>query len=142
MPEESYWLGLLGGLTVLALSVELVRRRHVRGRLAIGWFAAGAVAVLLAVFPSALWGLADLLRVRVPLNLVLFAGVLFLLTITMQLASEVGRLDARTRRLAEEIALLSASPASPDRDAAAGPGRGSTTPADPTGPSPSQSDAG
>ena len=53
-------------------------------------------------------GLAGTLQVKVLLDLVLFSGVLFLFVITMQLASEVGRLEARTRRLAEEIAILTA----------------------------------
>lgn len=106
MTDDNWILGLLGGLVVLGLSLELVRRRHVRGRLALGWVLVGVTAVLLALFPSALWWLAGLLNVKVPLNLVLFVGVIFLLVITMQLANEVGRLEARTRRLAEEIALL------------------------------------
>ncbi len=104
---DGYWLGLLGGVIVLGLSIELVRRRQVRGRFAIAWVLLGGVGVSLAVFPSALVWLTTLLHVKVPLNLVLFGGVLFLLVISMQLASEVGRLEARTRRLAEEVAILS-----------------------------------
>ena len=109
MSTDGYWLGLIGGVIVLALSIELVRRRHVRGRLAIAWIVLGVVAVVFALFPSALGWLAQTLRVQVPLNLVLFSGVLFLLVISMQLASEVGQLEARTRRLAEEIAILRAT---------------------------------
>ena len=116
MSEESYWLGVLGGIIVLALSLELVRRRHVRGRLALGWVVVGVVSVAFALSPDALWWLAGTLNVKVPLNLVLFCGVLFLLIITMQLASEVGRLEARTRRLAEEIAILTIHNADPPAD--------------------------
>jgi hypothetical protein len=119
---ENYWLGLLGGVIVLGLSLELVRRRHVRGRLALGWVFVGVAAVFFAVFPAALWWLAGVLQVKVALNLVLFAGVLFLLVITMQLASEVGRLEARTRRLAEEIAILTLQ--QPDSDADGEPSSG------------------
>lgn len=115
MRPDGYWLGLVGGLIVLAMSVELVRRRYVRGRLAIAWIILGFVAVMFAIFPSALGWLATTLRVQVPLNLVLFSGVLFLLVISMQLASEVGRLEARTRRLAEEIAILGAAVALHDQ---------------------------
>ena len=119
MTDDSWVLGLLGGLLVLGLSIELVRRRHVRGRLALGWVVVGVGAVFFALFPAALWWLAGILNVKVPLNLVLFVGVIFLLVITMQLASEVGRLEARTRRLAEEIAILNSRPAdtSADEDA-------------------------
>lgn len=106
MRPDGYWLGLVGGLVVLAMSLELVRRRHVRGRLAIAWVVLGLVAVVFALFPSLLFWITTTLHVQVPLNLILFSGVLFLLVISMQLASEVGRLEARTRRLAEEVALL------------------------------------
>jgi hypothetical protein len=110
---DGYWLGLVGGLLVLAMSLELVRRRHVRGRLAIAWLVLGAVSVVFAVFPSALGWITTTLHVQVPLNLILFTGVLFLLVVSMQLASELGRLEARTRRLAEEVALLRADRGSP-----------------------------
>lgn len=107
MRPDGYWLGLVGGILVLVLSVELVRRRYVRGRLALAWVVLGIAAVVFALFPSALTWLTAALHVQVPLNLVLFSGVLFLLLISMQLANEVGRLEARTRRLAEEVAILS-----------------------------------
>lgn len=109
MSPDGYWLGLVGGVIVLAMSLELVRRRFVRGRLAIAWLVLGALAVLFALLPSLLLSLASAVGVKVPLNLVLFAGVLFLLVVSMQLASEVGRLEARTRRLAEEVAILGAA---------------------------------
>jgi len=99
----------VGGLLVLAMSLELVRRRQVRGRLAIAWLMLGSVSVVFAVFPSALGWITTTLHVQVPLNLILFTGVLFLLVVSMQLASELGRLEARTRRLAEEVALLRAA---------------------------------
>jgi hypothetical protein len=83
--------------------------------------------VFFAVFPAALWWLAGVLQVKVPFNLVLFAGVLFLLVITMQLASEVGRLEARTRRLAEEIAILTLQGPDPDTDEEPSPGEAPTS---------------
>ncbi|MBM6405966.1 DUF2304 domain-containing protein [Phycicoccus sp. CSK15P-2] len=107
MRPDGYWLGLAGGVIVLVLSVELVRRRYVRGRLALAWVVLGVIAVVFSVLPSLLTWLTAALHVQVPLNLVLFSGVLFLLVISMQLAGEVGRLEARTRRLAEEVAILS-----------------------------------
>ncbi|KRE62288.1 DUF2304 domain-containing protein [Nostocoides sp. Soil756] len=106
MRPDGYWLGLVGGVLVLGLSVELVRRRYVRGRLALAWVVLGFLSVVFALFPQALGWAARTLNVQVPLNLVLFSGVLFLLVISMQLANEVGRLESRTRRLAEEVAIL------------------------------------
>ncbi|WP_392544879.1 DUF2304 domain-containing protein [Oryzobacter telluris] len=134
MRPDGYWLGLVGGLLVLGMSLELVRRRHVRGRLAIAWVVLGTVSVFFAIFPSALDWITRTLRVQLPLNLILFAGVLFLLVISMQLASEVGRLEARTRRLAEEVALLRADAVRPTGPFAALPPDGQPGGGQPTDP--------
>ena len=45
---------------------------------------------------------------EVPSNLLFFASILFLLLVAVQLSYEVSRLEARTRRLAEDLALLAA----------------------------------
>lgn len=110
MSQGGYWLGLLGGIVILVTSVEVVRRRYVRGRFAVIWSFVGAGAIVLSLFPGILAWAADVAHVQVPLNLLLFVGVIVLLVINMQLSSEVGRLDERTRILAEQIALLRAEP--------------------------------
>jgi len=43
---------------------------------------------------------------QLPSNLLFFVSILFLLLVAVQLSFEVSRLEARTRRLAEEVALL------------------------------------
>jgi hypothetical protein len=108
--QGGYWLGLLGGIVILVTSVEVVRRRYVRGRFAVIWSFIGVGAILLSLFPGILGWAADVAHVQVPLNLLLFVGVILLLVINMQLSAEVGRLDERTRVLAEQIALLRAQP--------------------------------
>jgi hypothetical protein len=49
---------------------------------------------------------ADLVGVQVPSNLLFMMSALLLLVVSVQLSNEVSRVEARTRRLAEEIALL------------------------------------
>ena len=49
---------------------------------------------------------ADLLHVQVPANLLFFLGSLLLLAMSLQHSFELGRLEERTRTLAEEVALL------------------------------------
>jgi hypothetical protein len=44
--------------------------------------------------------------VAVPANLLFFMSGILLLLVSVQLSYEVSRLEARTRRLAEEVALL------------------------------------
>ena len=60
----------------------------------------------LAVVPGVLEWAAKLTGIAVPANLLFFGAAVVLLLVSVQLSYEVGRLDARTRRLAEEVAFL------------------------------------
>lgn len=106
MRHDAYWLGVAGGLLVVIVVVEMVRRRYLRGRYAVVWVLLGGVAALLALFPNLLGMAARATGVEIPLNLLLFLGSIAMLIMLMQLSSESGRLRERTRVLAEEIALL------------------------------------
>lgn len=109
MNQDSYWLGVAGGLALVSLVIEMVRRRYLRGRYAVVWVLVGMAAALLALFPDLLGSAARATGVEVPLNLLLFLGSLAMLVMLMQLSSEAGKLRERTRVLAEEIALLKAA---------------------------------
>jgi hypothetical protein len=109
MSHEAYWLGVVGGLLVVGIVMEMVRRRHLRGRYAVVWVLLGATAAVLALYPNLLGIAARATGVTVPLNLLLFLGSLAMLIMLMQLSSEAGRLQERTRVLAEEVALLKAA---------------------------------
>jgi hypothetical protein len=61
------------------------------------------------VFPVILRSAADALGFELPSNLLFFAAIVFLLLVCVQLSYEVSRLEARTRRLAEDLALLTAT---------------------------------
>ena len=106
MSTATYVLGLVGAAAVLSLVCELLRRRHLRGKYALLYLVLAGVVALFAVVPASLGGLARLLGVEVPANLLFFAALLVLLMVTMQLAYESGRLEEETRVLAEEVALL------------------------------------
>ena len=109
MRHDASWLGVAGGLLIVVVVVEMVRRRYLRGRYAVVWVVLGAGAAVLALFPDLLGYAARATGVEVPLNLLLFLGSLAMLIMLMQLSSEAGRLRERTRVLAEEIALLRAA---------------------------------
>ena len=106
MSTASYLLGLGSAAVVLGLVVELLRRRHLRGKYALIYLTLGFIVVLLAVLPSLLGVIASFVGVEVPSNLLFFGALLVLLLVSMQLAYESGRLEEETRVLAEEVALL------------------------------------
>ena len=58
------------------------------------------------MFPATLTAAADLVGVAVPANLLFFGASMLLLGVSIHQSYEMGRLEERTRTLAEEIGLL------------------------------------
>lgn len=97
---------MLFGAFILALTIELLRRRSLREKYAALWLAISVAVVVFAIFPGTLVGTARLLGFAVPANLLFFGGGVVLTIISMQLSLETGRLEDESQRLAEEVALL------------------------------------
>lgn len=106
MTVASYVLGIVASLLVLVVVVELLRRRHLRERHAVWWFVAGLLALIVSIFPSTLLWLSGLLGVQVPTNLIFFVSIAILFLVCLQASAELTQLESKTRRLAEQAALL------------------------------------
>lgn len=104
-----HWLGLGAAALLIVFVLELLRRGILRERFAALWLAVCALLAIVAVFPSILRSAADTLGFELPSNLLFFAAIVFLLLVCVQLSYEVSRLESRTRRLAEDLALLTAT---------------------------------
>ena len=102
----NYVLGLIGSLITLSLLFELLRRRRLREKYAIFWVVVALVTLVIAIFPATLTTAANLVGVAVPANLLFFGASMLLLGVSIHQSYEVGRLEERTRTLAEEIGLL------------------------------------
>jgi len=101
------WLGVAAAAMLLAFVIELLRRGILRERFAALWLIVSTLLMLGALFPGFLGRAAQVLGFQVAANLLFFSAILFLLLVAIQLSNEVSRLEARTRRLAEDLALLS-----------------------------------
>jgi hypothetical protein len=102
------WVGLAAAVLLLAFVIELLRRGILRERFAALWLLVSAMLMLGALFPGILTRAAGALGFQIVSNLLFFSAIVFLLLVAIQLSNEVSRLEARTRRLAEDLALLSA----------------------------------
>ena len=100
------WVGLVAAVGMAVFVAELLRRGILREKFAALWLAVSGLLILVAVFPQLLRSAADALGFAVPSNLLFFVSILFLLLVAVQLSYEVSKLEARTRRLAEDLALL------------------------------------
>jgi hypothetical protein len=99
-------LGIIGSAVVLLALFELLRRQRLREKYAVLWFFVAVGVLALALVPGLLTGLSELVGVQVPANLLFFLGSIVLLVLTLQHSYELGRLEEKTRTLAEELALL------------------------------------
>ncbi len=104
--SSTFTLGVIGGVFTLVVLFEMLRRQRLREKYAVIWVVVVGATLVLAIFPGVLTWAAHLLGVQVPANLLFFGAIMLLLVISIQLSYEIGRLEERTRTLAEEVALL------------------------------------
>lgn len=99
-------LGLVSSLLILVTLFEMMRRHSLREKYALIWFVIAVCALVVALFPALLTWVTDLLGIGLPSNLLFFVASVVLLLLSLQHSYELGRLEERTRTLAEEVALL------------------------------------
>jgi hypothetical protein len=99
-------LGLVGSVVTLGVLFEMLRRHQLREKYAVFWIVVAVLTLMVAVSPGLLVWASGLVGVQVPTHLLFFGGCLVLLVVSIQHSHELGRMEERTRVLAEEVALL------------------------------------
>ncbi|GAB3662340.1 hypothetical protein GCM10027596_23610 [Nocardioides korecus] len=99
-------LGLIGSAVIIVVLFEMLRRQTLREKYAVLWFLIAVVCLAIAIVPRILFGAANLLGVQVPANLLFFGASMVLMMLTLQHSYELGRLEEKTRTLAEDLAIL------------------------------------
>lgn len=105
MTTATYVFSVASAVLALVVVIEMLRRRRLRERHAIWWLVAGLLALIVSVFPATLVWAAGLIGVEVPLNLVFFVSVAVLFLVCIQHSVELTTQEAKTRVLAETVAL-------------------------------------
>ena len=99
-------LGLAMSVAILLTLFEMMRRHRLREKYALIWFVIALCALVVALLPAVLIWFTDLLGLSLPSNLLFFLASVVLLLLSLQHSYELGRLEERTRTLAEEVGLL------------------------------------
>lgn len=99
-------LGVIGSVVILLSLFEMLRRHRLREKYALIWGLVALGALTVAAFPGLLTWASDSIGLQVPANLLFFVASLVIMMLTLQHSSELGRLEERTRTLAEDVALL------------------------------------
>ena len=99
-------IAILAAVATIGVIVELSRRRQLREKYALVWLVVGVVMAVFAVSPGLFNHLAHSIGVKNPPDLLTVLACLFLLVVCVQFSWELGRMEDKTRLLAEEVALL------------------------------------
>ncbi|WP_150306930.1 DUF2304 domain-containing protein [Planctomonas psychrotolerans] len=118
----TYLLSILAASLTLVIVIELLRRRRLRERHAIWWLVGGIGALVLSLFPGIVDGLAAVIGIEEPVNLVFFFSLIILFLVCVQFSAELTALDEKTRILAEEAALMDRRLALLERERGTAPG--------------------
>jgi hypothetical protein len=101
-----YPFAVVLSLGVVIFVLMLLRNRRLREKYAAIWLILAICVSTLAAAPTLTFWLARIAGVESPINLLFAGAIVVLLTVCVQLSSEVSALEEETRTLAEEIAIL------------------------------------
>jgi len=108
MSPGAHVLVLVLTATSLLFIVRMVRRNQLPSRYALLWLSVGVALALLATFPGLLERASSWLGIAYAPGAFFLGAITLLLLIVVHFSWELSRLDARTRMLAEELAVLRA----------------------------------
>jgi len=99
-------IALTSAVVTLTVILELCRRRQLREKYALLWLACGVVVAAIAISPGLFNRMAHAMGVINPPDLLTVMAALFLLVVCVHMSWELGRMEEKTRVLAEEVSLL------------------------------------
>lgn len=99
-------VAILGGIALLLIVLELVRRRRLLERYALLWLLSSVVLLGLAVWRGFLEDIANAIGVAYPPNALFLIAFLFILLLLLHFSVVVSRLADQTKILAQRLALL------------------------------------
>ena len=91
---------------LLALVIDLVRRRRLVERYALLWMLAAAFLVVLAVWNGGLEFIADLVGIQSPPNALFLLGLAVIFGLLLNFSIAFSRLSEETKILAQEVARM------------------------------------
>ena len=91
-------------LTIFVM--RLVIKKRLRLKYSLMWLTLSLLALLCAIFPAPIFGLAHILGFAIPSNMVFFLAIFFLLALCLSLTVIVSWQARDIRQLIQEIAVI------------------------------------
>ena len=99
-------VGIIMSVLFTLAVIDFIRRNRLKERYALLWLAAGAAMIVLSAWSRLLVVVTRLLRFELPSNGLFTVVLFFLILIVFHFSIAVSTESERTKRLAQEIALL------------------------------------
>jgi len=101
-----YVLSIVFSLLFLGFVIEMIRRRQISERYSLLWLILGLIMLIISFFPKLLNSLASAMGIIYGTSLLFFISSLFSLVSILHLTTVITKLDRKTTRLTQELALL------------------------------------
>lgn len=106
MPAGQQTVAFVLALSMLALAIELVRRRKLREEYALVWLGTGLALLLLAWQPQWLSWFQNLISAKSPVSALFFGAFVFLMWLCMLFSVRLSKMSFRQKSLIQKMALL------------------------------------
>lgn len=104
--ERQVIITVIASIAALALVLELVRRRRLREEYSLLWLGTAFAMLIVSGWRDLLHGLAELVGIFYPPNLLFLLAVLFMLLLMLYFSVVITRLTQENKEIAQEMALL------------------------------------
>lgn len=98
--------GIVAGLLMIALIVELVRRGSLSERYALLWILLAVAIIVLSAWPALLQELADALKIYYPPSIIFGLAFLFIFGIMIHFSVVLSRQSKGYNRMAQRMSVL------------------------------------
>jgi hypothetical protein len=97
---------VVASVLIMAVVIELVRRRKLREEYSWLWLLTGAVIVVLVIWYDLLIFLTHLIGAIAPTTTLFIFGLLFLMLISLHYSIQISKLSHRVKEMGQQLAIL------------------------------------
>lgn len=97
---------VIASCLIMAVVVELVRRRKLREEYSWLWLVTGALIILLVVWYDLLVFLSSMIGAIAPTTTLFIFGLLFLMLISLHYSIQISKLSQQLKEMGQQMALL------------------------------------
>ena len=106
MPSVQRIILLIASICFLVLVLHFIRRQHLSVKHALLWIVLSIAGIMAALVPAWVFALAKLLGFELPVNLIFFACIFFLVVATLSSSMVISSQADEIRSLTQDVSLL------------------------------------